>query len=69
VGLGEYLKAIEYYEKSLSLNLKLYSEGVHPDNAISYRGLSLAYGGVGDRARAEEFAQKANVTEIKLKGQ
>ncbi len=36
-GLGEYRKAIEYYEKSLFLKLKLYPDGEHPDIATSYK--------------------------------
>jgi len=30
--LGEYQKAIGYYEKSLAMQIKLYPEGVHPSS-------------------------------------
>lgn len=74
-GLSEYSKAIEYFDKSLVIRLKLHPDGLHPDLIESYKLLSLSYsilslttGGAGEQAFANEYAYKADSIEKSLKG-
>jgi tetratricopeptide (TPR) repeat protein len=66
-GLADYLRAIEYYEKTLALRLTLYPDGVHPDTVKACRNLSKAWQQAGDTARAEEYAKKADEIKAKLR--
>jgi tetratricopeptide (TPR) repeat protein len=58
-GLGEYRKAIEYHEKSLTLLLKLYPDSVDPGIAVSYINLGFAYLGLGEYRKAIEYDEKS----------
>ncbi|MGB7510907.1 MAG: tetratricopeptide repeat protein, partial [Pelodictyon phaeoclathratiforme] len=66
VTLGKGKDAIVHYEKSLSLNLKLYPEGVHPDIAKSYIGLGNACVGLGEYLKAIEYYEKSLSLNLKL---
>jgi tetratricopeptide (TPR) repeat protein len=58
-GLGEYSKAIKFYEKDLSIILKLYPNGNHPDIAASYNNLGSTYNLLGEYSKAIEFFEKS----------
>ncbi len=63
---GEYDRAIEYYNKALSIRLKTLGPE-HPYVATVYENLAEAYEKKGDKKKAEEYRKKArgiNVEDI-----
>jgi len=56
--LGDANKAIEHYEKSLEINLKVFGDQ-HPNVAIDYNNLGLAYSDLGDANKAIEYLEKS----------
>ena len=56
--LGDYSKAIEYYEKALEIRINTLGEN-HPDIAGSYNNLGIAYRSLGDYGKAIEYHEKA----------
>ena len=66
-GIGEFLKAIVYFEKSLAIYLKLYPEGVNLYVLESYRNLIAVWRQAGNAVRAKEYEMKAQALEPKLK--
>jgi len=66
VTLGKDKEAIGYYDKSLSQNLKLYPEGVHPNISMSYIGIGNAYVGLGEYSKAIEYYEKSLSQNLKL---
>lgn len=66
-GKGEYIKAIEYLQKALKIDLnKLGPE--HPDVARDYSNLGLTYEGKGDYEEAIENFQKSLKINLKKFG-
>ncbi|CAF4741745.1 unnamed protein product, partial [Rotaria magnacalcarata] len=56
--MGDYSKALEFYEKAH----QIYEKAVPPnqfDLAISFNNIGLVYYNMGDYARALEFYEKA----------
>jgi len=54
---GEYDKALEFYQKSLEINLISLPPN-HPDLATSYNNIGLVYNSKGEYDIALEFFQK-----------
>ena len=65
-GSGEYRKAIEYYEKALAIQLKIYPSGVHPAIATSYSNLGDPYYDLGEYRRAIEYYDKSLALRLRL---
>jgi tetratricopeptide (TPR) repeat protein len=55
---GDYDKALEYYEKSLSIILSVLGDN-HPDVAISYNNIGNVYAFQGDYDKALKYYEKA----------
>ena len=51
-------KAIEYLEKSLVIDLKVFGDQ-HPNVAIDYNNLGLAYSALSDANKAIEYLEKS----------
>jgi tetratricopeptide (TPR) repeat protein len=56
--IGEYDKALEYYQKSLKIREKVYGKE-HPKTAISYNNIGLVYDSKGEYNKALEYYQKS----------
>ena len=56
--LGEAQKAIEYYEKSLSIDQAIYGDS-HPVVAMSYNNLGTAYSASGEAQKAVGYFKRA----------
>ena len=65
---GNYAKALEYYEKSLAIDLKVFGEN-HPDTAMSYNNIGGVYYDQGNYAKALEFLNKALAIKLKVSGE
>ena len=57
-GVGEYSRAIEYFEKGLAIYLKVYGDQ-HPNVAIAYNNIGGVYDSQGEYSRAIEYYEKA----------
>ena len=55
---GEYVKAIEFIEKALAIDLNVHGDQ-HPDTAIDYNNLGLVYNAQGRYMKAVRFFKKA----------
>jgi len=66
--LGEYNKAIEYFEKALDSDLKTYGEQ-HPQVAIYWSNLGLAWSSLGEYKKAIEYFEKALDSDLKTYGE
>ena len=58
--MGDYKKAIGYFEKALESGLKTYGEK-HPDVAIRWNNLGAAWKELGDYKKAIGYYEKARV--------
>lgn len=56
--LGEYDKALEYYNKALEISKEVLGEN-HRDTAASYNNIGVVYGKLGDSDKALEYFIKA----------
>lgn len=56
--LGDYPKALEYYEKSLEISEKILGED-HPSTSSSYNNIGLVYKKMEEYAKALEYFQKS----------
>ncbi|MEA3324551.1 MAG: tetratricopeptide repeat protein, partial [Euryarchaeota archaeon] len=56
--LGEHKKAIEYYERALSIDREVYGER-HPAVAIDLNNIGSAWYAIGDRKRLKTYIQQA----------
>jgi tetratricopeptide (TPR) repeat protein len=56
--LGEYRKAIKYYEQALSIGKEVYGER-HPVVATTLNNLGQAWANLGEYEKAIEYIQKA----------
>ena len=56
--IGEYDKALEYYQKSLKIREKVYGKE-HPDTAESYNNIGSVYNSKGEYDKALEYYQKS----------
>jgi tetratricopeptide (TPR) repeat protein len=65
--LGFYDKAIDYHQRSLTVDKKFYEEN-HPNMAIHYNNLGIAYGTKGEYDKAFEFHGKALEIDRKFYG-
>ncbi len=65
--LGEYGKAIEYYDRALSIDRKNFGEN-HPKVAIRYNNLGAAYDSLGDHSKAIECFDRALAIFIQFLG-
>jgi tetratricopeptide (TPR) repeat protein len=65
--LGEANKAIEYYEKSLEIDLKVFGDQ-HPKVAIRYNNLGSAYNDLGNANKAIEYLEKSLEIDLKVFG-
>ncbi|CAF4002337.1 unnamed protein product [Rotaria sp. Silwood1] len=52
--MGDYLKALEFYEKDLEITKKTLPP-IHPDLTISYNNIGLLYDDMGKYSKALEF--------------
>lgn len=64
---GDYDKAIEYYQKALTIDLNALGPD-HPDMAASYNNLGIAYDAKGDYDRAVEYHRQALTIRLKALG-
>jgi tetratricopeptide (TPR) repeat protein len=64
--LGEYRKAIEYHEKSLAIQERLYAGRDHPNTAASLNNLGIAYRPLGEIRKAIEYYEKSLAMEEHL---
>ena len=58
--LGNYNKALEYFDKSLAIWKRILGEN-HPDVAIVYINIGSIYETLGDSPRAIEYFNKASL--------
>lgn len=65
---GEYVKAIDYYQKALVIDKKYHGEE-HPKIAIRYSNLGSAYNSKGEYDKAIEYYQKALAIDKKFYGE
>lgn len=65
--LGDAYKAIEYYEKALEIDLKVFGDQ-HPKIAIRYNNLGGAYRGLGDALKAIKYYEKALEIDLNVFG-
>ncbi|CAF4214497.1 unnamed protein product, partial [Rotaria sp. Silwood2] len=56
--IGEYSKALSYYEKSLKIKEKALPPS-HPDLAVSYNSIGQVYFNIGDYSKALEYYERA----------
>jgi len=56
--VGEYAKAIEYYERALKINLATLGR-THPSTATTYNNLGALYQKMGEHEKALEYYEKA----------
>lgn len=56
--LGDYIRALEYLEKALKIQLELFDE-THPDVAMCFNNIGLVYNNQGDYSMALEYYGKA----------
>ncbi|CAF1589293.1 unnamed protein product, partial [Rotaria magnacalcarata] len=56
--MGEYSKALEYYEKSLKIR-EISLPPTHPDLAQSYNNIGTTYYGMGEYSKALSYLEKA----------
>ena len=54
--IGDYNKALEYYELSLKIRKKILGEE-HPDTAVSYNNIGNSYYNIGDYKKALEYLE------------
>lgn len=66
--LGEYEKAVKYYEQALAINLKTNGED-HPDVAISRNNLGAALDSLGEYEKAINHYEKALASDLKTYGE
>ena len=66
-GVGEYSRAIEYYEKALAIDLKVHGDQ-HPEVATCYNNIGLVYYSQGEYSRAIEYYEKALAILLKVHG-
>ncbi|CAF5132424.1 unnamed protein product, partial [Rotaria magnacalcarata] len=56
--MGEYSKALEFYEKHLEIT-KIFLPPNHPDLATSYNNIGGVYDSMGEYSKALEFYEKS----------
>ena len=56
--MGDYPKALEYYQKALAIKEKVLGEE-HPSTATSYNNIGGVFDSRGDYPKALEYYQKA----------
>ena len=56
---GDYSKALQYYEKSLNMQLNIYGHTDHPDIASSYNSMGNVYDSQGDYSKALQYHEKS----------
>ncbi len=66
--LGDYLRALEFYKKDLTILEKVYGEE-HPDTAASYNNLGGVYHAMGDYPRALEYYDRFRAISEKVYGE
>ena len=66
--LGEYKKAIEYYELALASDLKTYNEA-HPKVAIRRNNLGMAWQSLGEYEKAIKYLELALASDLKTYGE
>jgi len=66
--LGEYEKAVEYYEQALTNDLKTFGED-HPNVAISRNNLGATWDSLGDYQKAIGYYEQALASDIKIYGE
>jgi hypothetical protein len=66
-GVGEYSKAIEYYEKALAITLEVHGDQ-HPTVAIRYNNLGSVCKASGEYSKAIEYFEKALAIDLKVHG-
>ena len=55
----EYVKALEWYNKSLTIRLTVYRDSNHPDIATSYSNIGTVYESQGEYVKAMECHNKS----------
>ena len=65
--LGDFRKAIEYNEKALEINERIFGPE-HPQVALSHNNLGTTYGNLGEHQKGLEHLQKALDIRIKVLG-
>ena len=65
--IGNYDKAIEYHEKSLTIRLKVHSDQ-HPSTGVSYNNLGSVWGKIGEYDKAIEYHEKSLAIRLKVRG-
>lgn len=66
--LGDYIKAVEYYEQALASYLNTYGEE-HPDVAISRNNLGATWDALGEYKKAIEHYEQALASDLKTYGE
>ncbi len=56
--MGEYSKALSYFEKALEIRRKTLPEN-HPDFAQSYNNIAWVYGSMNDYRKALEYFERS----------
>jgi tetratricopeptide (TPR) repeat protein len=65
--IAEYDKAIDYYEKSLAINLKVHGDQ-HPSTGISCNNLGSAWSNKGECDKAIDYYEKSLAIDLKVHG-
>ena len=65
---GDYVKALEYYEKALAISERVLGKE-HPDTAATYNNIAVVYRAQGDYAKALEYYRKANAVFLSVLGE
>jgi tetratricopeptide (TPR) repeat protein len=56
--MGEYSKAVSFYEKSLEIQQKIFLSN-HPDFAQSFNNIGFVYSNTGERSKALSYFKHA----------
>ena len=65
--LGNNSLALQYYEKALHIQIKIYGDN-HPNVATSYINIGSAYNDLGNKTLALQYYEKARQINIKAYG-
>ena len=66
--MGNYSSALEYYRKSVSIQLQIHGDSPHPDIAASYNNIGNVYQSQGNYNSAVENRQKSMSMQLQVHG-
>ncbi|MFN8000087.1 MAG: tetratricopeptide repeat protein [Acidobacteriota bacterium] len=67
IATSEHRKVLEYAERALAINQKVYGEE-HPDTAMSLNNAGSSYGELGEHRKALEYKERALAINQKVYG-